>query len=504
MLRLAIERLRRLGESRRALAIGSAIFLAAAALFLGLALRTVHYTIRLTAGDARGRRAEIAEALAQVAEGHGVHVEIVASPGSEESLARVQRHELDAALVQGGLEPAQEVREIAPLGLEPVHLLVRPDRDLYELEDLRDARVNLSPPQSGTRRIALEILELAHLVPGRDLEETSFSYRELEEMPEADLPDAIFHVSALPSPVASFLVEQRSYRLLPLPMADAVALRDVATHRATIPAYAYGASPAAPPEDTTTVATRMILVAHRRTDEEVVRRLLETLDSEEFARAARLSFDDRDALFARPEMELHPGTVAWLHRNDPYFTSDWMQGVESLRSFLVSLIVAGFLLTRWWRRHRLHGLDAFLAEISRIDREVIALERSARLDLGRLVALRTALGDVKARGLSAFERGLVHSEELLSSFLIHAQDVRTHLDAMILHERERLEKTARSQGGDEDRALRQMWEEALAEEIDDRIHERKADERKADERKADERKADERKTDERRAERKKK
>ena len=50
---------------------------------------------------------------------------------------------------------------------------------------------------------------------------------------------------------------------------------------------------------------------------------------------------------------------------------------------------------------------------------------------------------------------------LLNSFLAHVNDVRSYLDALILHERERLEKKAR-RSEDEDEARRELWLGAVA------------------------------------------
>lgn len=468
-LRRILERVRQLGESPRALAIAVVLFLVAAGVFLFASFHEARFEIRMTAGDQRGRRAEVARALRAEAERRGVEVELVPAIGSQDALARVQRHELDAALVQGGLEPSPDVREVAALALEPLHLLVRRDAGIESIVDLRGRRVNLAPPRSGTRRLALDVLQLAGLRPGRDFEETALGYEDLEEMDPSELPDAIFHVSALPSPVAAFMVHERGFRLLPLPMAASVALRNVAVQEGHIPAYAYGAAPPTPPEDVPTLSTRMLLVAHRDTPDEVVKRLLESIASDDFGTHARVPRAQISAQLERPEMQLHPGTVEWLHRNDPLFTSDLIQGIESFRSFLVSLVVAAFLAFRWWRRTKLHGLDRYLGEVSQIDREALELERSARLDLGRLIALRTRLGVVKTGALDAFARGQIHSDELLSSFLTHVADVRSHINAMILHERERREKAARARGGErEEQEMRELWEEALAEELGDR------------------------------------
>ncbi len=106
--------------------------------------------------------------------------------------------------------------------------------------------------------------------------------------------------------------------------------------------------------------------------------------------------------------------------------------------------------------------------MSRIDAEALAAERAPTLELSKLLALRVRIGDVKTRALLAYTTGKVESGELLASFLVHVSDVRSHLNAMILHERDRLEKKARSLGERETEALADMWADALADEHDDR------------------------------------
>jgi hypothetical protein len=325
--------------------------------------------------------------------------------------------------------------------------------------------VQLAPPGSGTRHLALDVLELGGLAGGRvgaAFTEVEHAYAELESLDEASLPDVIFHVSTMPSPIAEHLLRHRGYHLLPMPIAGAVHLRNVAVLPATIPPYAYGASPPTPREAVPALATRMLVVAHRDAEPEAIRRLLDALDSEAFARAANLARSERQPLWEEAELPLHAGTEAWLRRDDPLLTPELMEGLESLRSFLVSLVVAAFLLYRWYRTRKLHGLDGFLAEVSAIDREVLAAERAPNLELTHLLELRAKLGEVKTRALDAFSRGAIHSEELLSSFLTHVSDVRSHLNAMILSERERLQKKARTQdAGAEEKVMRALWRDAL-------------------------------------------
>lgn len=453
-----------LSSTRGALVLGLlALVVAGVFLFLGTRDRT--HVLRISAGDSLGRRAEIARALAEEAAGHGLTIEIVEAPGSLETIERVQRRELDAALVQGGLTPGADVREVTALVLEPLHLLVGPESEIYDLGDLREHTVQLSPPGSGTRALSLSVLALAGIDPETEITEESHTYAELGELEE--LPDAIFTVSSLPSPTARFLIEERDYRLVPLPFGDALGLSNVAVQSGVIPAYTYGWDPAMPRQDLPTVATRMIVIAHRDAPEEAIRTLLAALHSERFLRQANLRPPD-DSLLDRPEMALHPGTISWMHRNDPVLTSEGIQGIESLRSFLVSLVIAGFLFLRWYRARNRHGLDSYLAEVTKIDSEALEAERAPTLELSKLLSLRARLGDAKRRALAAFSAGNIHSEELLASFLTHVSDVRSHLNAMILHERERMEKKARSLGEKEAQALREMWADALADEHEDR------------------------------------
>jgi TRAP transporter TAXI family solute receptor len=461
-----IATLRRWLDDPRKLVLLVVAALAIAAVSLWLATRDRRIEIRLAAGDPRGRRAEIGRALADEARRHGVDVVVVDTQGSEDSIARVQRREVDVALVQGGLEGNEDVREIAPLVLEPLHVMVRAEHDFYDLEDLRGRRLMLAPPQSGTRALALDLLELAGMGI-HDFTEVAMTYEELEDAEEDALPDAVFHVSTMPSPVAEDLLRDRGYELMTIPYAPALALRDVFVSDGVIPMYAYGALPPTPRADVHTIATRMIAIASRDAPTDAIRHLLESLESERFLRRARLPRPPAE-LFEQPEFPLHPGTIAWQHRDDPWLTSEDMQGIESLRSFAVSLILASVLLWRFLRARRLHGLDRYLADIARIDREALAIEEAPALDLPKMISLRTQLGKTKNDALSAYQKGEIHSEELLSSFLVHCADVRQHLDRLIVSEREHLQKSARLSGEAQADTMRALWSEALAQVHDDK------------------------------------
>ncbi|GAB4459885.1 MAG: hypothetical protein OHK0029_23090 [Armatimonadaceae bacterium] len=242
----------------------------------------------------------------------------------------------------------------------------------------------------------------------------------------------------MPSPVAEYLIRKCGYRLLPLPFADALKLRDRTIHPAEIPAYAYGGVPPVPAAPVPTVGTRLLLVAGKGVPEEAVARTLEVVLQSGYLRRANLPPVEEAQVGAGPEMPLHPGATRYLRRNNPLLTSDLVQDVESLRSFLVSAIVGGYLAWRALRKRRYEGFDAYLAEVTALEKQALELEAEASLNLPELIAIRNRLSALKTEALEKFTDGHLRGEDLMSGFLAHVADVRNYLTALILAERERI------------------------------------------------------------------
>jgi TRAP-type uncharacterized transport system substrate-binding protein len=176
------------------------------------------YKLRMTAGDTIGRRHQIAEVLARDAKRRGVRITFTKTGGSSEALEKISRGELDCALIQGGIGTQPNVRQVASIAEEPLHLLVKPELEprirSQGLRGLRGKRINLSTKGSGTRRVALVALDFADLHPGRDFTDEDVSYKDLESRAYAHLPDALFIVSLIPSPVVEQLVHRHGYVLV--------------------------------------------------------------------------------------------------------------------------------------------------------------------------------------------------------------------------------------------------------------------------------------------------
>jgi TRAP transporter TAXI family solute receptor len=449
-------------RNRFALGFALLAIIFAISLFFTKTAPQAHH-LRLTAGDANGRRHELAKILAGLSQSSGLEIEVVPTAGSAAAASAVASHEVDVALIQGGLDPIPGVREVGTLYPEPLHLLVRGELAEGGLVALRGRRVNLSTRGSGTRHLALQALSFVELEPGRDIIEDEMSYADIESAEPEALPDAMFMVSSLPSPVAAFLIQKRGYRLLPLPIGHALNIRDFRIGEATIPAYTYEYVPPVPDGELKTIANHLLLVAHPDVDPNAIAELIDLVYGGEFSRAANLPALRALAADRITEYPLHEGTNLYTRRDEPLLTSEVIDNVESMRSFLVSMAVAAFLFWRWYSRRKSLGFEAFIDEVTRIERRALELEKKPEMDLHELMVVRHRLSEMKNDALEKFARGELKGEEFMSSFLTHVTDVRNYLNMMILHERERIEEEAARGGStsDGDKRMEALWGEAV-------------------------------------------
>ncbi|MEM9554622.1 MAG: TAXI family TRAP transporter solute-binding subunit [Acidobacteriota bacterium] len=125
-------------------------------------------TLTLAAGTADGAYAGFAERYRTLLAEHGKELVILETAGSVENLRRLNAGEVDLALLQGGIADSAEatgLESIASLFFEPVWLFHRADQPLQRVTDLAGLRVAVGGPDSGTRRLAEQILAANGLPP---------------------------------------------------------------------------------------------------------------------------------------------------------------------------------------------------------------------------------------------------------------------------------------------------------------------------------------------------
>jgi TRAP-type uncharacterized transport system substrate-binding protein len=444
--------------------------------------------MRLTAGQEEGTRHRIALELRREATRRNLFIEVHPTAGSPDALQAIESGQVDAALVQGGLEMRDSplLRQVATLHVEPLHLLVKEEihRQVARgLAGLRGKLINLGEPGSGSRLLAIDVLEFSGLKSGRDFTASNLGYADLErETDRSRLPDAIFTVSTLPSPIVRRLVTKQAYRLVPLPFLEAFTLgaldqEDASTRRsvetpmridrrhvydALIPAFVYEVEPGVPPEPIHTLGTRLLVVARRDLSASTVRRLLDVVFNSPFSQVIQPPLDTR-LLELQPELPWHDGTTDFVRRNSPLIAGDVIDVVEKEVSILGVLAGGILCLVQWlrrryrWRRER--GFEAYILRVAGVERRALELSRAPALDLPALLQLQEELTLIKGEALQRFADGELDGEELMSGFLTHASDARDFLVRLILHERDNLEEKALTQR----RKPEALWAEAVRE-----------------------------------------
>src|SRR5262249_5940458 len=198
-----------------------------------------NYRMRMTAGNELGMRHQLAMRLQKEAADRNVDSELIPCAGSEEALDWVNARRVDVALVQGALSPAgrPNVRQVAMLHIEPLHLLVKKEilpEASASLIALRGKTVELDEVGSGTHTLATAILGFVGLQPrdqdpaGGYVPSVAGRQQLLTETDVSRLPDAVFLLTSAPAHTISHLVHRHGYRLVPLPFAEAFALDSLA------------------------------------------------------------------------------------------------------------------------------------------------------------------------------------------------------------------------------------------------------------------------------------
>ena len=442
--------------------------------------KTIEYRINMLS-DLVPARQRVARRIAAEAPKHGLEVQLSAREyGAIEELELVNAvNDIDVAMVPGGVGKDQfpRVRQVTALGVEPLHVVVRPE--LYDevsrhgLRALSGKRVNIGPSTTANSLVARDVLRfvgLAPETPGHGYHVSSLTPQELTDRVTrlrgaaaadrarllADLPDAAMVLASMPSGVVRALVGEAGYRLVGIPFTAAYTLDqydddqaetaiDTGTSSSSgpihldrtsmtsieIPPFTYGTDPPVPETPCRTLGIRLLLLSYAPTNRDAIARLLEVVfDSpvQTLIHPARLE----DQV---PQFEFHAGTELYLRSKRPLFTpelvaqlSKLLGGAGAFASGLVAFY--GFLKLRQLRR-----FEAYYQEIRRIELIARGLEDDPLAPppdrpADRLAFLEGRLNDLKCEALKDFADGGMKGEGLMSGITALVNDTRDSLAHM--------------------------------------------------------------------------
>ncbi len=297
-------------------------------------LRTANLEGKITlgSGTAQGTYYSFGEALSRYAGQQGIALFNAASEGSLENASRLQASRLDFGLVQSdvaqllhrglrsaGFYPYNELRAVASLWPEAVHLLTLEGSGITQLSDLRGRRVAIGSRGSGSRVNALLIGLAAELNgdPLPAIREISLA-RGIAELETGEV-DALFLTEAIPAPAVQKLASYRNdLRFVPMPteLFEKLAQKHYAYYPLTVPARTYPGQV----EPFTTFGLAAALITHRNVEDKKVEQMLELLTSggDELARSYyRAAFISGETMRLGLAVPLHPAAERFYERYQP-------------------------------------------------------------------------------------------------------------------------------------------------------------------------------------------
>jgi hypothetical protein len=189
---------------------------------------------------------------------------------------------------------------------------------------------------------------------------------------------------------------------------------------------------------------------------------LDAVFSGDFAQYYRPPLDS-SLLELAPEYPWHAGTEEFRQYNKPLLAGDVIDLLEKGSSLAGAIAGALFFLWQWVRqrsrRSRELGFEAYMVKVATVERQTLEREVASSLELKELLRLQVELNRLKNEAISRFAEGKLEGEALMSGFLTHVNDARSHIARLILHERDNLENRAEL----EHRSSAELWAETVGE-----------------------------------------
>ena len=114
--------------------------------------------IRLMTGSESGLNFHLAQSLCDILKSRGHQAQAVGSQGSRENREALLTHRADLAIVKAGSVELEGVEVVAPLYPDLVFVMVRRDRKIERIQQLKGKSILLGRKGSGTFEIAATIL----------------------------------------------------------------------------------------------------------------------------------------------------------------------------------------------------------------------------------------------------------------------------------------------------------------------------------------------------------
>ncbi len=410
------------------------------------ALVSLNRTIVIAGGPEKGLYHPIALSLSNVVTRLGRSATVQTTAGSLENLKLVAEGKADLALFQPGsrenlmefapallkkeaqrIDPARlrQVAFVANLYSQPLHIAVRRGSGIETLRDLEGKIVNIGPELSADYPMSRLLLRSLDLEPGEN--HSNLAYSELIGAFGRDEVDVAFITVGMQADVFQTLARMGKVRFLSIPNNEALAAMQLHLSPFKVPRGIYQfEGEAVPGADIQTVATGAHLITRRDVESGLVEKITQEILKTPFQKENRLGelfAQGKPFASARPFFPVHEG-ANWIYEPEtrtflkPEIVDMW----ESMRSFFVSIIVAGFVGFQWYRkridRTKESRLDYYIREVIKIERQQMTLDMKQKgNDMEKLQKLQDELTNLRQECFKDFSGHQLQEEPGTDCFL---------------------------------------------------------------------------------------
>ncbi len=436
--------------------------------------------IVIATGRKAGRYHSIGKGLAREIEARrGIQVTILETSGSLENLRLLRdgkvhfalyqpsTHELireyDSSVGAGALpEPTSldDIRFITNLYSQPAHFVVRSAADVGGIPDLRGRPVSVGLKTSGDYAMSLLLLDHFGVKP-QELDIKHWGYEQVLRGFREGTLDAAFITVGVQSPIYRDLCESGKCDFRSIPYAGALPLHNVAISEFTIPAGLYRTQPTAKPaQDVKTVALRAQLLTRRELNKQLIMDITEMVAARDFSKRNKLTeLSQHGEEFARskPEFKMHRGALDYYDPDlHPILNSEFVEATEGMRSFVVSILIAGYLAYRWIRRRTVlrkeHRLDRYIRALLEIEKRQLDLDSEDRTgDINRLQDMLDEVTMLRQDALREFSAHEISEDRATDCFVEMCHALSNKINAKLSRQRldsRLVELVTAVQGGD--------------------------------------------------------
>jgi TRAP transporter TAXI family solute receptor len=324
-------------------------------------------TIWITTASQTGGYFATGKRYAEILKRAGITLEVLPSAGSVENVKRLMDPKLnvDVALLQGGTSNTKLSPGIVSLGrvyLEPMWVFYRSDTSIDRLAGLKGKRIAVGPEGSGTRPLALALLE-RNGVDATSTELLPILGQELISALADGRADAAFLTSSVESPQIQTLLKTPGVRLMNFPQAEAYTRIFPYLSRIVLPKGAVDLANNLPEADVEMVAPMAALVAREDLHPALVGLLVEAA-KEVHGRGGMFNRQGEFPKAQDPEFEMsddaervHKSGPPALQKYLPFWLATFMERMKVMILPLATVVLPLFKLIpavyKWRIRRRM-------------------------------------------------------------------------------------------------------------------------------------------------------